>query len=40
MGVDGEVALGGNAEIEPAVAAELREHVVVERDAGVDVGMT
>ena len=40
MGVDLEIALGMHTQIETAVPAELVEHVVVERDAGGDVGVT
>ena len=38
MGVDVQVAVGVHGEVEAAVAAELVEHVVVERDAGGHVG--
>jgi len=38
MGVDVQITSGDDPEIEPGVASELIEHVVVERDAGTDVG--
>ena len=37
MAFDLDVALGVDGEIEAGVAAQRREHVVVERDAGGDV---
>src|SRR5207237_819104 len=36
--VDAEVALGVDDEVEAGVLAELLEHVVEERDAGIDLG--
>jgi hypothetical protein len=38
MGVDMEVTVSGDSQIEPAVTAQLVEHVVVKRDACRDVG--
>lgn len=38
VGVDVQVALGLHGEVEETVAAQLVEHVVVEPDAGGDVG--
>ena len=39
VGVDVEVARGRQVQVEPAVAAELGQHVVEERQAGGDVGL-
>jgi len=36
VGVDLDVALGADDEVQESVLSELRQHVVEERDSGVD----